>query len=582
MGKLSHLFDSMTERRASLHARTETTPSHDGKPHQIPSQDHPSLAEITSDGDAGGHDESRPIRSTEGAAVRENLPVTNREFDFPDDATLMSTTDPLSHITFANDAFVSVSGFTREEIEGNPHNMVRHPDMPAQAFADMWATLKGGEPWTAVVKNRRKNGDHYWVRANATPVMRDGKITGYMSVRTKPSRAEIDGAEALYASIRTGRANHLRFNKGLMSRTGLMAWTSAFQTMSARWRIRCALGSATLAAAASAVAVGMRGTPLLEFVACLATIMVLASIWLRNQIAKPLEQMRDQALRVATGDVKSALHMDRVDEIGMTMRSIGQLGLMFRWVIDDVSGQVLNARTATAEIAQGNSDLSARTEQAAASVEQTASSMEEMTATVKNNASTAQQATQLSGSASSAAEMGGKAVANVVSTMNDITASSKKIADIIGVIDSIAFQTNILALNAAVEAARAGEQGRGFAVVASEVRSLAHRSAEAAREIKALINTSVEKVASGVKLADDAGKTMVDIVSRVNRVSSMISEIATATSEQSDGISQVSQAIGHLDRVTQQNAALVEQSTAAAENLKQQMTRLADAVGVFE
>jgi aerotaxis receptor len=514
--------------------------------------------------------------------MRENLPVTHREYDFPADATLMSTTDPLSHITYANDAFVSVSGFSREEIEGNPHNMVRHPDMPPEAFADMWATLQAGEPWTAIVKNRRKDGDHYWVRANATPVMRKGKITGYMSVRTKPSREEIDAAEALYLSFRSGGANHLRFSKGLITRTGLMGWTSALQTMSVQWRIRCALTAATAAAIASAAAVGVRGMTLLESGAALAAIMIMASLWLRQQISKPLEDMQEQALRIASGDVESALHMNRTDEIGMTMRTIGQLGLMFRWIIDDVSGQVLNAKTATAEIAQGNSDLSARTEQAAASVEETASSMEEMTATVKNNASTAQQATHLSASARSAAETGGKVVGDVVTTMNDITHSSKKIADIIGVIDSIAFQTNILALNAAVEAARAGEQGRGFAVVASEVRSLAHRSADAAKEIKVLINTSVEKVESGVKLVDGAGKTMGDIVAHVNRVSSMIAEIATATSEQSDGIAQVADAIGHLDQVTQQNAALVEQSTAASESLKQQMNRLADAVGVFQ
>ena len=380
--------------------------------------------------------------------MRTNLPVTNREYDFPAEATLMSTTDPHSHITYANDAFVSVSGFTREEIEGNPHNMVRHPDMPPEAFADMWATLKSGEPWTAVVKNRRKNGDHYWVRANATPVMRDGRVTGYMSVRTKPSRAEIDAAEALYAAFRSGATTH-RFNKGLIERTGLAGWTSAFQTMSVEWRLRCALAFATAATIAAAATLGLRGPTLLGHAGSIVAIMAVVSLWLRNQISRPLEEMRAQALRVATGDVKAALHMNRTDEIGMTMRTIGQLGLMFRWIIDDVSGQALNARSATAEIAQGNNDLSARTEQAAASVEETASSMEQMTASVKNNAGTAQEATRLSGTASSAAQKGGRAVADVVTTMQDITDSSKKIVDIIGVIDSIAFQTNILALNAA-------------------------------------------------------------------------------------------------------------------------------------
>ena len=514
--------------------------------------------------------------------MRKNLPVTNHEYEFPAEATLMSTTDPQSHITYANDAFVSVSGFSREEIEGNPHNMVRHPDMPPEAFADMWETLKGGEPWTAIVKNRRKNGDHYWVRANAMPLSRDSRITGYVSVRTKPSREEIHAAELLYSDFRNGKAAHLRFSKGLIARTGLLSWMSCLQTISTRWRIGLALFTSAAATAVCAGVLGIRGVALLEFSGCLALIGFLAFLWLRNQISNPLAQMREQALRIAAGDVKSALHMNRTDEIGMTMRTIGQLGLMLRWVVDDVSGQVLNAKTATSEIAQGNNDLNARTEQAAASVEETAASMEEMTATVKNNASNAQQATQLAGTARSAAQNGGKAVSNVASTMNDITHSSKKIAEIIGVIDSIAFQTNILALNAAVEAARAGEQGRGFAVVAGEVRSLAHRTADAAKEIKMLINTSVDKVESGVTLVRDAGETMDQIVSQVNQVSSMISEIASANSEQSDGISQVAKAISHLDQVTQQNAALVEQSTAASESLKQQMNRLADAVGLFQ
>jgi aerotaxis receptor len=513
--------------------------------------------------------------------MRENLPVTQRQYEFPDNATLMSTTDTQSHITYANDAFVSVSGYSREEIAGKPHNLVRHPDMPPEAFADMWTTLKSGEPWTALVKNRRKNGDHYWVRANAAPVVRDGRPTGYMSVRTKASAAEVASAQALYRDFREGKAGSRRFHKGLIVRTGLMAWSSMFRTMPARWRIRSAVLALAQAMVGCAWAAGLTGSALWGFAAAAAAASLLASWWLQTQISKPLEQMRDQALRVASGEAQHALHMDRVDEIGMTMRTIGQLGLMFRWVIDDVSGQVLHAQSATSEIAQGNNDLSSRTEQAAASVEETASSMEQMTATVKNNADTAMRANQLSGSASDAAAKGGRAVSDVVATMNDITHSSKKIADIIGVIDSIAFQTNILALNAAVEAARAGEQGRGFAVVASEVRSLAHRSADAAKEIKCLINASVEKVESGSKLVDDAGRTMDDIVSQVKRVSDLIAEISSATNEQSAGIAQVGQAIGHLDQVTQQNAALVEQSTAASESLKQQMTRLAEAVGVF-
>jgi aerotaxis receptor len=186
--------------------------------------------------------------------MRLNEPVTHREFAFPDDATLMSTTDTQSHITYANAAFIEVSGYSRDEIHNQPHNIVRHPDMPAEAFADMWATLKGGEPWTALVKNRRKNGDHYWVRANATPVVRDGKQAGYLSVRTKPSRDEIAAAEALYRDFREGKAGNRRFHKGLIVRTGLMGWTARLKTLSVRWRIR-----ATLIALVSTVMLGAWG-----------------------------------------------------------------------------------------------------------------------------------------------------------------------------------------------------------------------------------------------------------------------------------------------------------------------------------
>jgi methyl-accepting chemotaxis protein len=252
-----------------------------------------------------------------------------------------------------------------------------------------------------------------------------------------------------------------------------------------------------------------------------------------------------------------------------------------RAAMQDISLAADNITTSGGEIASGSQDLSQRTEQTAANLQQAASSMEELTATVKQSADSARQANQLASSAAEVAARGGDVVSQVVTTMDEITASSKKIADIIGVIDGIAFQTNILALNAAVEAARAGEQGRGFAVVASEVRSLAGRSADAAKEIKGLIGASVDRVEAGSRLVADAGSTMTEIVSSVQRVSDIIGEITAASAEQSDGIGQVNTAVAQLDQMTQQNAALVEESAAAAESLKQQARNLAEVVGTF-
>jgi methyl-accepting chemotaxis protein-1 (serine sensor receptor) len=292
-------------------------------------------------------------------------------------------------------------------------------------------------------------------------------------------------------------------------------------------------------------------------------------------------QLSAAARRVAEGDLGSITGAASAQP-GSVLASLSDMQRSLASVVGKVRDASDSIATGSAEIASGNADLSQRTEEQASNLQQTAASMEQMNSTVKKNADTARQATQLAEAASAAAVKGGAAVGEVVATMDDISASSKRIADITGVIDGIAFQTNILALNAAVEAARAGEQGRGFAVVAGEVRNLAQRSAEAAKEIKSLISTSVEKVDAGARLVGDAGATMGDIVGQVRRVADLIGEIGTATMEQTTGIGQVSDAVGQLDQVTQQNAALVEESAAAADSLKQQAAQLAEMVSVFK
>jgi methyl-accepting chemotaxis protein-1 (serine sensor receptor) len=304
--------------------------------------------------------------------------------------------------------------------------------------------------------------------------------------------------------------------------------------------------------------------------------------WLVRAISRPLEQAVKIAGRVAAGDLTQNIEVRTQDETGQLLQALKGMNHSLVKIVGQVRAGTDTIATASAQIAAGNQDLSSRTEQQVSSLEETASSMEELTSTVRQNADNARQANQLATAASGVAARGGMVVSQVVDTMSSINESSRKIVDIIGVIDGIAFQTNILALNAAVEAARAGEQGRGFAVVAAEVRNLAQRSAAAAKEIKALIDDSVEKVEAGTRLVGEAGSTMDDIVENVRRVTDIMAEIEAATQEQSAGIEQVNRAISQMDQVTQQNASLVEEAAAAAESMQDQAGKLSDAVSVFK
>lgn len=329
-----------------------------------------------------------------------------------------------------------------------------------------------------------------------------------------------------------------------------------------------------LAASASAVMLA------LALAAAMAGALV---AWLvARSVTRPLQQAIRVTDLIAQGDLTSEIAVHRRDEMGQLLNALGQMQTSLAKVVGEVRSNADSVATASVQIAQGNHDLSGRTEQQASALEETAASMEELGSTVKLNADNAKQANQLARGASTVAIQGGEVVARVVDTMKGINDSSKKIADIISVIDGIAFQTNILALNAAVEAARAGEQGRGFAVVAGEVRTLAQRSADAAKEIKTLISASVERVEQGSTLVDQAGVTMTEVVSSIRRVTDIMGEISAASAEQSQGVSQVGEAVTQMDQVTQQNAALVEEMAAAATSLKGQAQDLVSAVAVFK
>jgi aerotaxis receptor len=521
--------------------------------------------------------------------MRTNLPVTQCERAFPSGFNLVSTTDLKGRITYCNEAFIELSGFAREELLGQPHNLVRHPDMPEEAFRDMWDTLRQGLPWTGLVKNRSKNGDHYYVVANVTPIMDNDRPAGYLSVRTEPTREQIAASETLYATMRAEQqAGHLvhRLQQGVVQHQGLAGrmgralrpGTDAHITLLAL----LVGGVGVVAGAAATGGVATVFEPQLAGAAVLALAVGWLVAWrIKALTTRPMQELLAFANGMAAGDLTREMQGGHSGVVGRLDQALNQLKVNIRSIVSDARTEVIRMGSATANIAAGSQDLSARNESQAASLEETAAAISQVAGNVQQTAEAARQAAALAVDATRITERSSEAVQAVTRTMGEINESSQRIGEIIQLIDGIAFQTNILALNAAVEAARAGVQGRGFAVVATEVRSLAGRSADAAKEIKQLILNSAERIKTGTQLTDDARRTMEEAVGTSRQVSTHIAEIHSAVEEQSTGIVQINAALNHIEDLTQKNNALVHDLADSSASLDLQAHAVADAMRVI-
>ena len=518
--------------------------------------------------------------------MRANHPVTQREYEFDDKQLLISRTDLRGNITYANPAFVEVSGFTLGELMGQPHNLVRHPDMPEAAYADFWKTIEAGGIWSGVVKNRRKNGDHYWVRANVVPIREGDRVVGYGSLRIKPSRQEVEAASHVYASINRGE------NRYMVSEGQALRRNVPFSKFWAGLR-GASLGGviieflALLAFLAMLVDIAAYDGSLLGsgfHIAALIFGMVIFSFvpwWEHHKSHDQLLALKTFTYQIAAGNLTAELPENLGGDMGKLNSALDAMKKGLLSIVRDVHEGISKVYPSVTAIAHSNEDLAMRTDSQAAALQQTAASMEEISTTVHNNTQHAQDASAVAITTETEVGKASEQMNAVVTRMRQISDSASRMKDIISMIDSIAFQTNILAINASVEAARAGDQGKGFAVVAAEVRNLAGRSSGAAKEIQDLVVTTTHEVEAGMQVVIRADEAIQNVIKAAAQVRSLMTEISSATQEQSLGIGQISQAVNEMDQAVQHNAMQVQEFAQAIRNLKTQTEFLTHAIAAF-
>ena len=500
--------------------------------------------------------------------MRINMPVTQVERHLKDGEYIVSKTDLKGRIVYVNRPFLEISGFSEEELLGKAHNIVRHPDMPPAAYQDLWKTLQAGKPWRGMVKNRCKNGDFYWVEANANPIWEGNSVVGYMSLRTKPSRAKVEAAERIYRQFREGTARGLTVKEGSVARTGVAGRLAALANMSIKARVT--LACVLLAALVAALGVQSAADLPLRGALVGAGLVLSGAVWwlLVHKVLQPLDDAVRACQTIAAGDVQLLKAADFRDEVGRLMHAINTMAGNVASIVTDVKAAATGLSSASEEVSATAQNMGQAANAQAASMQQASASVEEMAASINQNTENSKLTDTMAGNASKEAAEGGAAVTSTVTAM-------KTIAEKVGIIDEIAYQTNLLALNAAIEAARAGEHGKGFAVVAAEVRKLAERSQVAAQEIG-------EVAKSSVGLAERAGELLGQIVPSIKKTSELVQEITAASEEQSSGVAQINSAMSHLNQLTQQNATSSEELATTAVEMSGQAQHLQQLMGFFK